>query len=310
MRERLSKHSYLLSKQGSWLCSLAQDQNHNYGEIVYGERALEDVKKVCFGNVCYYKYWQLEGEKKKLTGVVGQSTPYDYYYQAVSALYPENVLDHEIFGKIFCLSSQNVAISYAPVPYKDIDNSIVTKVCEKLSKLWGIRSDDLRIGGSVLVDRKQIDSNDLDVVIFGKNNTEKVTKWLSRATNTLEYREILSNGKSHHRRFLLDGIHICPFASCDNDSWFEEARHEKLDSKKNVEALVVDSSGSLFSPSVYKLEVGNETRHLVSYFVGHTFLFRKGMKIKFFADLFRFEKDGLEKMAFVIPFQGSWVEIL
>ncbi|NMB66516.1 hypothetical protein GYA25_00430 [Candidatus Woesearchaeota archaeon] len=48
---------------------------------------------------------------------------------------------------------------------------------------------------------------------------------------------------------------------------------------------------------------------LISYFVGHVHLFQKGDIIKFKAPLFEFSKNLVKRESFVIPIQGSWVEI-
>lgn len=310
MPERLSKHSYLLSKDKSWLCSLAEDDNSYYGEILYGQKKIELVKDICFNNECYYKYWQLEGQNKKLTGMVGQATPYLLYYKTVSGLYPDKVIDHPVFGQVFKFNKNEVSNYYEPISYNKIQNMEIRNILDQFSILWGIDKNTLNLGGSVMIEEDQTNYNDLDILVNGKESTFQVANWLAKAVKNPLYKIDLKTNISHHRRFLFEGWQICTYAISENDNWFESANYEDMGFENNIEAEITSISESLFSPSVYTIRINNENIQLISYFVGHTFLFREGMKVGFSAKKFSFEKNGIRKVAYVIPFQGSWVEIL
>ena len=137
----------------------------------------------------------------------------------------------------------------------------------------------------------------------------KVSKSITKLIKNEENRLEIGTKKYHPRRFRIKNAIICPFAINSKDNYFETTKAKVIEKPKEVIAKVIDCSDSLFSPAVYKIKNEKNKVYLISYFVGHNHLFNKNDIIKFKAPLYEFKREKIKKRAYVIPIQGSWVEI-
>lgn len=297
------KHSYIFSKDFI-LCCLSEDKNFFYGEIIYGKRPLKNVKTVKINNILYYKYWELEHTKKIKSITVGQKTNYEKYLLLTKKLYPQNYFKHKIMGNLFRLSKKEVINVLEPRGSKltIFQKKIITILKNKFyfSHIF--------VGGSSLLEKKS--NNDFDIIIHGKKEGIRASKIIDKITKKDGNKLLIENNKSHRRRFYINNLIICPFSVYHEDTFFENAKSRKIEKSKKIIAKIIDSSESLFSPSVYKIRtIENKNYLLISYFVGHNHLFRNNEIIEFKAPLFEFSKHLTKKQAFIIPIQGSWIDI-
>lgn len=301
---KISKHSYIFSKDFI-LCCLGEDKHFFYGEIIYGMKKMKGVKVIKIDNFHYYKYWGLEHLKKTNHKKMGEETSYMKYFILTKKLYPNYHIVHPIMGNLFRISKREVKNTILPPKKFRPLNKIQKEIFDFLKIKFSLSNKEILIGGSNLIDK----GTDFDVLIKGKSAGIKASKILEEVTKNKGNRILIDKNKFHSRRFYVNKEIICPFSIYKNDNFFEIAKPKQLRSSQKITAEVIDSSESLFSPAQYKIKVGKEIFLLVSYFVGHSHLFKKGEIIKFRAPLFQFSKGLIKKKAFVIPIQGSWVDI-
>ncbi len=177
-----------------------------------------------------------------------------------------------------------------------------------LAKLLNIDIDDIYLGGSYLLNKNE-SSSDIDILVKKLKNISHVSKKIKELVSRINYQ--LPYKKSfHRRRFIFRGKVICPFGIDKNESFFEKSKFVKIRSLEKIQAKVMDSSLSLLSPSRYKIKVNNKDLFLISYFVGHNNLLREGEVISLKANLFEFTKGNKKVFAYVIPIEGTWIEII
>jgi len=285
---------------------LAEDKKFFYGEIIYGKKILKNVKNIKIGKDKYYKYWTLEQMKKIGSVYVGKKTNYMKYFTSTKKLYPKNYFQHPIIGNLF------------RIPKKEVIKIERPRKCDKLNKLQKkilnilkirFSLSNILIGGSNLL-KNEFCFNDFDIIINGKKAGIQASKLLDKITKNKQNRFLIEWKRYHRRRFRIGKIIICPFSIHKKDNFFEIAKRKKLEKSKKIIAKVIDCSEALFSPSIYKIKIKNNKNYLlISYFVGHNHLFREGEIIEFRAPLFEFSKNSVKKQAFVIPIQGSWIDI-
>ncbi len=197
-----------------------------------------------------------------------------------------------------------------PISCNNFPNQSIKKTCRRLASIWNINPNHIRLGGSVMIDPFPDQLNDLDIII-NTNKPVQIINWISNAVQNTVHQVNLSNGKIHHRQFFIDNFCICPFAIHDSDDQFENANFTIQDDNEiAVDAIVTDNSNSLFSPAVYNIKINSRLCTLISYFVGHTMLFKKNDKIRFKTKSYFFKNNSESKEVYVIPVQGSWVEFI
>lgn len=301
----LPKHSYVFSKDFI-LCCLAEDKKLFYGEILYGKSSLKNVRNIKIGKDKYYKYWELEKIKKIGSVYVGKKTNYMKYLTSTKRLYPKNYIQHPIMGNLFGVPKKEVIKIMSPKKYNEL-NKFQKKIVNLLKIKFSLS--DILVGGSNLLGNK-FGFNDFDIIINGKGAGIKASRLLNEITKNEQNKLLIEQKRYHRRRFRVGKMIICPFSIHKKDNFFEIAKRKKLEKSKKIIAKVIDCSESLFSPSIYKIKIKNGKNYLlISYFVGHNHLFRKGEIIEFKAPLFEFCKNSIKKQAFVIPIQGSWIDI-
>jgi predicted nucleotidyltransferase len=303
----IQKHSYILTKDFI-LCCLSEDNKYFYGEILYGKKALKNVKIMHINGKKYYKYWELESMIKKHQTIIGEKTNYEKYIKSTKRLYPKNYYLHKLIGKLFRISKDERIKVLVPKKYSKLNQyqkKIINHLCVKFSVPYNC----LLIGGSTLFSGKT-NFPDFDVIINGKKEGIKTSKSLTKITKSKKNKILIGIKKYHPRRFRLENVIICPFAIHKEDNFFEVAKIKTIEKPKKDIAKVVDCSESLFSPAVYKIKNNeNNIYHFISYFVGHNHLFRKNDIIEFKAPLYEFKIRNIKKRAYVIPIQGSWIDI-
>jgi len=287
----MNKHQYLITDNFIF-CILSEDKNFFYGEILYGIKKVKNVKKMQLKGLEYYKYWDLANRKK--------GGNYKIYFKKVKKLYPHESFNHPLIGKLFRFDKTR---KYVLLPLKN-SSSLNIKLKNELNGLLGI--DSFYIGGSHLLEISN--KNDLDIIVKGINKNKKVSKELLEIIKKKEYALKESNSLNRRRFRLLNNTIICPFGISRKDNIFEKNFIKKI-GKKRISAKVVDNSLSLLSPAVYKLNVNGRESYLISYYVGHNHLLNLGENIKFTASLCLFKQRKIP-LAYVIPIQGSWIDIL
>jgi len=304
---KIPKHSYVFSKDFI-LCCLAEDDKFFYGEILYGKKRMNNLPTVKIDNIIYYKYWALEHTKKIDSKKTGEKTGYTKYLIQTRRLYPKYYFHHPIIGDLFRISKKEVISIMAPKNYNLLSN-YQKKIINFLKIKFSLPNKNILIGGSNLIKEKD-NSYDFDILIEGKSAGIKVSRLLNEIVKNKKNRILIKEGKYHRRRFHINKNIVCPFSIYKTDNFFEIAKIKKLKNPKKITVEVIDSSESLFSPARYKIRT-EEGKHflLISYFVGHNHLFKEKEKIEFKAPLFRFSNNLIKKQAFVIPIQGSWVDI-
>jgi len=301
------KHSYVFSKDFI-LCCLAEDDSFFYGEILYGKKRMENVKTIKLDKVFYYKYWELEHQNGVNRKKVGEKTSYTKYLNFTTRLYPEHYFNHSIIGNLFRISKRDVIKVIPPKNYYSL-SKFQKQIINHLRIKFPLSLKNILVGGSNLINEKN-NHNDFDLLIKGKTEGIKMSKFLNEITLNKTNQVLIGEGRYHQRRFHINNQIICPFSIYKTDNFFEIAKNRKLENKKEITAKVTDSSGSLFSPARYKIKTNKSENYLlISYFVGHAHLFKEGDIIKFKAPLFQFFKNSIKKKAFVIPIEGSWVDI-
>ncbi len=302
-----AKHSYVFTKDFI-LCCLSEDQKYFYGEIIYGKEALKNVKVICINGEKYYKYWELESMRKKHQTVIGGGTNYEKYIKSTKKLYPQNYYSHKLLGKLFRVFKGDIVKIVAPKNYKEL-NENQRKTFDTLMKKVGLPRDSVLVGGSTSL-LKKTNLTDFDIIISGKKEGIKASKWIDKITKNKKNKISIEAKKYHPRRFRIGNAIICPFAIHREDNFFEVTKVKAIEKPKKVIAKVIDCSESLFSPAVYKIKVGkNKNYFLISYFVGHNHLFRKDDIVEFKAPLYRFYGKDIKKRVYIIPLQGSWIDI-
>ena len=304
---KIPKHSYVLSKEFI-LCCLAEDDNFFYGEILYGKKRINNLPTVRVDNAIYYKYWALENMKKINDKNTGEKTGYARYLLQTKQLYPRYYFHHPIIGDLFRISKKE-AIGIRIPRYHNRANKSQKKIFGFLRIKLSLLNKNILVGGSNLIKEKN-NPNDFDILIKGKSAGIRASKILNRIVQDRKNRILIGEGKYHRRRFHINQSIICPFSIYNGDNFFEISKSKKIKNPKKIIAEVIDSSESLFSPARYKIRT-KEGKHflLISYFVGHNHLFKEKDSIEFKAPLFQFSKESTTKRAFVIPIQGSWVDI-
>lgn len=305
------KHSYLVTKENFILCYLAKDSKYLYGEIVYGNIPIKGIKSIYFHKKRYYKYWTLQGARKKLIGKAGEETTYQNYIRIIKDIYRKYYTLHPLLGEVFRIKKGDIKRILLPIDYQKANNQ-QKDLLVKISKKLGIPLNSILIGGSGILfpGSKKINRNDFDIIINGEVNGVKASNSISGLIRRPRYQEKLGSKKVHPRRFIIDGIPICPFATYPKEDFFERLRYRIKRPNNAITAEILDDSYSLFSPAIYRIKSKKSDLYLISYFVGHNHLLRKGQIIKFKAPLFKFyEKSRNKTYAYVIPFDGSWIEI-
>jgi predicted nucleotidyltransferase len=303
----IQKHSYILTKDFV-LCCLSEDNKYFYGEILYGKKALKNVKIIRINNKKYYKYWELENMLKKHQTIIGEKTNYEKYIGSTKKLYPQNYCLHKLIGKLFRVPKDEIIEVLAPKKYSRL-NQYQKKIINHLCVKFSVPYTRLLIGGSTLFSGKT-SFPDFDVIINGKKEGIKTSELLTKITKNKQNKILIGIKKYHPRRFRLKNVIICPFAIHNQDNFFEVTKVKEIEKSKKVIAKVIDCSESLFSPAIYKIKNNeNKMYYLISYFVGHNHLFRKNDLIEFKAPLYEFYLKNIKKRAYVIPIQGSWIDI-
>lgn len=306
---KLGKHSYILTKQGFLLCVLLNTRTHYAGEILYGQVPLENCPIKNIEGSAYYKYWSLQSGNRKIFGKSGEQTSYRYYYDAVSRLYPQFTYNHPLAGFLFKADKQDVCRVWEPIPFaKLVDEP--RRLVDKLSNLLQISARYIDVGGSNMLDTEHIVKTDFDIIINSKKASKEMVKNIRKLTGDPSYWEKSSNGHIHHRRFVFNSVNICPFGSSKDDDLFESSSFVQAINKQEIEAQVLDDSESLLSPARYLISVGNKKMNLLSYYVAHTALLKKGDRLKLEASKYRFNINSKSVFAFVIPTEGTWIEFI
>lgn len=304
---KIPKHSYVFSKDFI-LCCLAEDDQFFYGEILYGRKRMKSVKTLKFEDNLYYKYWELEHMKKINRKNTGGKTGYIRYIIQTKKLYPQYYFQHPVIGDLFRILKIEVIKIMAPKDYNQL-NKLQKQIITLLRIKFSLLNQDILMGGSNLLKEKD-KPNDFDILINGKSAGIKVSKLLNKITQNKKNRILIGERRYHQRRFHINKKIICPFSIYEKDNFFEIAKIEKLRNPKKTIAKIIDSSESLFSPARYKIKTMEGKDYLlISYFVGHNHLFKEKEIIEFKAPLFQFSKNSIKKQAFVIPIQGSWIDI-
>ncbi len=291
------KHSYLINKEIIF-CILAEDRRFFYGEILYGTKKIDGVKTILIDNIKYYKYWQLSDRKNKGS--------YSRYFNKIKHLYPHEKFKHHLIGDLFKISKSEKCQILSPKKINHFNREL-SRLGYKLAKLLRINKEYVRFGGGILLNEGYKNLGDVDIIIFGLKNNRKASISINRLLR--ENKFFLNEPNSlNRRRFRYRKNIICPFGVYKSDNLFEN-NFLKKESPKEIFAEVIDNSHSLFSPAVYKILIDKKIGYLVSYFVGHVHLLNIGDKIKFRAPLCFFNNKKILS-AYIIPIQGSWIEIL
>jgi len=304
----IKKHSYILSKKGFILCFLGRKDNYLLGEIIYGRKKYPELKEIQIDGGKFYKYWSIQNKKKKLSGKVGEKTTYEKYNEIVSKTYPDSSYSEPLLGKVFRMDEEDIVKVWSPITCNGFDKSY-RKIIKKLSNLLEISEKKILIAGSNMINPKSMSTNDFDILIDSKESSRKMVQQIRRLSTDSRFYEIIRSNHIHHRRFILDGIKICPFGSSKDEDIFEVSEFKKLEDTKFVQAKVVEDEDSFLSPSRYEIEVGGKILYLVSYCVGHTVLFKKDDVIEFELPMYEFTMRDCKVQANVCPIEGTWITV-
>jgi len=179
-------------------------------------------------------------------------------------------------------------------------------IIHQLTKLLNVGLKNTYFGGSLLLDKNKKNLNDIDIIISGLNNNKKISKNISKIVKRKRFSLDESNSLNR-RRFKYKKEIICPFGVYKHDNFFEKS-FVKKENEVKISAKVVNNSYSLLSPAMYKIKIDGKHFYLLSYFVGHVKLLDIGDNIEFKASPCFFNNKKIS-FAYVIPIQGSWIEI-
>jgi len=304
----IKKHSYILSKDGFILCVLASGRDYYAGEILYGQEPTENCPIKVIDGKQYFKYWAFQSGNRKLEGRSGEKTSYSHYYKSASELYKQFSFDHPLIGQLFKVDTSRIKKVWSPLPFAELQKEPQSMVTS-LAELLNINPNNINLGGSNMLYPDRISKTDFDIILNSEKASSAMVKMIRKLTNDPVYSEKSKNGHIHHRRFILNGVNICPFGSSANDSVFEQLDYKLIHEPVEIEAKVINDSDSLLSPSQYKVLVKGKEMSLISYHVAHTALLKIGNTIKLKAAQYEFNIKGKSVLSIVIPIEGTWIEI-